>query len=64
VKGFAARFFRLNIAKKMLLGYLLYASLTILIAIFILSRLEELNTLNNSIIKKDIPLLEITDKMV
>ena len=64
MKGFAARFFRLNIAKKMLLGYLLYASLTILIAIFILSRLEELNTLNNNIIKKDIPLLEITDKMV
>jgi GGDEF domain-containing protein/CHASE3 domain sensor protein len=64
VKGFAIRFFRLNIAKKMLFGYLLYAFLTILIAIFILSRLEELNTLNNNIIKKDIPLLEITDKMV
>lgn len=64
MKGFAIRFFRLNIAKKMLFGYLLYAFLTILIAIFILSRLEELNTLNNNIIKKDIPLLEITDKMV
>jgi diguanylate cyclase (GGDEF)-like protein len=63
VKRFAARFFRLNIAKKMLLGYLLYAFLTILIAVFILSHLDDLNTLNNNIIKKDIPLLEITDKM-
>lgn len=64
MKTLAARFFRLNIAKKMLLGYLFYAFLTILIALFILSRLEELNRINQSIIKTDIPLLEITDKMI
>jgi len=64
MKTLAARFFRLNIAKKMLLGYLFYALLTILIALFILSRLEELNRINQSIIKTDIPLLEITDKMI
>jgi GGDEF domain-containing protein/CHASE3 domain sensor protein len=64
LKTLAARFFRLNIAKKMLLGYLFYALLTILIAFFILSRLEELNRINNSIIETDIPLLEITEKMI
>jgi len=64
MKTLAARFFRLNIAKKILLGYLFYALLTILIALFILSRLEQLNRINNSIIETDIPLLEIADKMV
>ena len=64
MKRGAVHFFRLNIAKKMLLGYLFYALLTILIALFILSRLEELNRINQSIIKTDIPLLEITDKMI
>ncbi|MBI5968515.1 MAG: diguanylate cyclase [Deltaproteobacteria bacterium] len=64
VKRATARLFRLNIAKKMLLGYLLYAASTILIALFTLSRLEQLNMINNSIIKRDIPLVEITDKMI
>jgi GGDEF domain-containing protein/CHASE3 domain sensor protein len=64
LKTLAARFFRLNIAKKMLLGYLFSSLLTILIALFILSRLEHLNRINNSIIETDIPLLEITDKMM
>jgi len=64
MKTLAARFFRLNIAKKMLLGYVFYALLTILIALFILSRLEQLNRINNSIIETDIPLLEIADKMI
>jgi GGDEF domain-containing protein/CHASE3 domain sensor protein len=64
LKTLAARFFRLNIAKKMLLGYLFCAFLTILIAFFILSRLERLNEINNSIMKRDIPLVEITDRMI
>jgi GGDEF domain-containing protein len=64
LKTLAARFFRLNIAKKMLLGYLFCAFLTILIALFILSRLEQLNEINNSIMKRDIPLVEITDRMI
>lgn len=63
-KTLAARFFRLNIAKKMLLGYLFCAFLTILIALFILSRLERLNEINNSIIKRNIPLVKITDRMI
>jgi diguanylate cyclase (GGDEF)-like protein len=64
LKTLAARLFRLNIAKKMLLGYLFYALLTILVASFILSRLEQLNRINKSIIETDVPLLEITEKMI
>ncbi|MCX5905881.1 MAG: sensor domain-containing diguanylate cyclase [Deltaproteobacteria bacterium] len=64
MKRGAVHFFRLNIAKKMLLGYFFYAALTILIAFFILSRLERLNTINNIIIQRDIPLAEITNKMI
>ena len=64
MKSEAGRFFRLNIAKKMLLGYFSYAALTILIALFILSRLERLNTINDGIIQRDIPLAEITNKMM
>jgi GGDEF domain-containing protein len=64
MKTGAVRFFRLNIAKKMLLGYFFNAALTILIALFILSRLERLNTINDGIIQRDIPLVEITNKMI
>jgi hypothetical protein len=56
MKRRAFHFFRLNIAKKMLLGYFFYAALTILIAFFILSRLERLNTINYLTIQRDIPL--------
>lgn len=63
VKTIASRFFRLNIAKKMLFGYLFCAFMTILIALFILSRLEQLNRINKVIINRDIPLVELTDKM-
>ena len=55
---------RPNIAKKMLLGYFFNSALTILIALFILSRLERLNTINAGIIQRDIPLVEITNKMI
>jgi len=64
LKALAARFFKLNIAKKMLLGYLFCAFLMILMALFILSRLQQLNKINNAIIEQDIPLVEMTDKMI
>lgn len=58
------RFFRLSIAGKLLLGYLSLASLLILISLFTLSTLEKLNTINKSIIKTDLPLMEAGDKMI
>lgn len=58
------RFFRLTIAKKLLLGFLSYGILTVLIAVIALSNLRRLNEINNRIIGRDVPLVEIADKMI
>jgi methyl-accepting chemotaxis protein len=58
------QFFRLTIAKKLLLGFLSIGILIILIALIALSSLQRLNEVNNRIIKRDVPLVEITDKMI
>ncbi len=58
------QFFRLTIAKKLLLGFVSYGILTILIALIALSSLQRLNEINNRIINRDIPLVEISDKMI
>jgi HAMP domain-containing protein len=57
-------FFRMTIAKKLLLGFLSIGILTILIALFALFNLQRLNEINNRIIRRDVPLVEITDKMI
>jgi diguanylate cyclase (GGDEF)-like protein len=59
-----SQFFRLTIAKKLLLGFLSIGILIILIALTALSSLQRLNEVNNRIIKRDVPLAEITDKMI
>ncbi len=64
MKRAVAQFFRLTIAKKLLLGFLSIGILIILIAIIALSSLQRLNEINNRIIKRDVPLVEITDKMI
>src|SRR5512136_1896446 len=58
------QFFRLTIAKKLLLGFLSVGILIILIALITLSSLRRLNEVNNRIIKRDVPLVEIADKMI
>lgn len=58
------KFIRLSIGKKLLLGFLSYGIITLLIALFALSSLDQLNMINSSIIQRDIPLMEICDKMV
>ena len=58
------QFFRLTIARKLLLGFVSYGILTILIALIALSSLQRLNEINNRIIERDVPLVEIADKMV
>jgi len=58
------RFFRLTIARKLLLGFVSYGILTILIALIALSSLQQLNEINNRIINRDVPLVEIGDKMI
>src|SRR4030043_2121953 len=57
-------FFRLTIAKKLLLGFLSIGILIILIALIALSSLQRLNEINNRIIERDVPLVEITDAMI
>jgi diguanylate cyclase (GGDEF)-like protein len=64
MKRAVPQFFRLTIAKKLLLGFLSYGILTILIALIALSSLQRLNEINNWIINRDIPLVEIADKMI
>jgi len=64
VKRALAQLFRLTIAKKLLLGFLSYGILTILIALIALSNLQRLNEINKRIIERDVPLVEIADKMV
>ena len=55
---------RLSIGKKLLLGFFFYGVLTVLIALFALSNLDQLTEINTSITQADIPLTEIADRMV
>lgn len=57
-------FFRLNIARKMLLGYLTLTILIFIISAFGLSTLNRLNSYNQTIITTYQPLTETTDKML
>lgn len=59
-----AQLFRLTIARKLLLGFVSIGILIILIALVALFSLQRLNEINNRIIERDVPLVEITDKMI
>jgi GGDEF domain-containing protein len=58
------QFFRLTIARKLLLGFLLIGILIIVIALTTLSSLQRLNEINHRVIERDVRLVEITDKMI
>jgi GGDEF domain-containing protein len=64
MKRAMAPFFRLTIAKKLLLGFLSIGILTILIALIALFSIQRLNEINHRIIERDVRLVEITDKMI
>ncbi len=64
MKRAVAQLFRPTIAKKLLLGFLSHGILTILIAFIALFSLQRLNEINNRIIGRDVPLVEMTDKMI
>jgi len=59
-----AKLIRLSIGRKLLLGFLSYGVVTLLIALFALSSLDQVNAINYSITQRDIPLAELTEKMV
>jgi len=54
----------LSIGRKLLLGFLSYGVVTLLIALFALSSLDQLNAINYSITHRDIPLVELTDRIM
>jgi diguanylate cyclase (GGDEF)-like protein len=58
------RYLRLNISKKLLLGFLPLVILTVLMAAYALASFGRLNAINKSIVQRDIPLLLATDKMI
>jgi diguanylate cyclase (GGDEF)-like protein len=60
----AKLFARLNIASKMLLGYMTLVALTVIVVVYALVSLERINRLNRSIVKVDIIMSETTDKML
>ena len=59
-----SRLFRLTIAKKLVLGFLSYGILTLLVAALALASLQWLNKINNRIIERDVPLVDIADKLI
>ena len=57
-------FARLNIASKMLLGYLTIVALTVIVVAYALVSLQRINSLNRGIITVDIVVQEAADKML
>ncbi|MGD0886967.1 MAG: diguanylate cyclase [Thermodesulfovibrionales bacterium] len=64
VKRLVNFLFRPSITKKILFGYLALAALIIIISVVALSALKRLNEMNEGIIRRDLPLIEATDKMI
>jgi diguanylate cyclase (GGDEF)-like protein len=59
------RFFaRLNIANKMLLGYMTLVALTLIVVVYALVNLERINSLNKKIVSVDIVVSETSDQML
>jgi len=56
-------FSRLDIASKMLLGYLVLVVLTMVVVVYSLVSLQNLNSLNTSIVTIDVPVQTASDKM-
>lgn len=59
-----SKLIRLSIGRKLLLGFFAYGFLTLLIALFALSSLDQLNAINLSITQKDIPVVELADRIL
>jgi GGDEF domain-containing protein len=57
-------FYRLNIARKLMLGYSVLLLLLVGISIFALFNLNQLNKINSSILQTDLPITNISGRMV
>ena len=56
-------FLRLSIAKKMFVGYAFLVALLIIISIFVLTNLNNLNSINRSILEVDVPVIAASKSM-
>ena len=57
-------FSRLNIASKMLMGYIVLVALSVIVVVYALVSLQRLNSLNSGVIKVDVPVQEAADTML
>jgi cell division protein FtsL len=57
-------FAKLNIASKMLLGYMTLVVLSVAVVVYVLVILQRLNKLNNEIVKVEIPIQQTADRML
>ena len=63
--GFIITYFlRLNIARKLMLGYSSLLALLVIISVYALLNLNRLNALNASILQTDLPVINASEKMV
>jgi GGDEF domain-containing protein len=63
MKNNGIQIFRLTIARKLLIGFLSCGLLAVFIAVIALSSLQRLNEINNRITRRDVPLVEMADKL-
>ncbi len=64
VDGLVSKFLRLTIAKKLLLGFSSLLALLILISAYALTNLNRLNSINDSILLTDLPVILAANEMV
>jgi HAMP domain-containing protein len=64
VDSIIAYFLRLNIARKLMLGYSSLLALLVIISIYALANLNRLNAINTSILQTDLPVIDASEKMI
>ncbi len=64
VDGLVSKFLRLTIAKKLLLGFSSLLLLLIVISAYALTNLNRLNSINDSILLTDLPVILAADEMI
>ena len=64
IRFVGSRFYRLRIARKLMLGYSVLLVLLVGISIYALFNLNRLNEINSSISNTDLPVINTTEKMI
>lgn len=64
VESVIAYFLRLNIARKLMLGYSSLLALLVIISVYALMNLNRLNAINSSILQTDLPVIDASEKLI